>query len=98
MKAQNQKHYLRWERKQPNELWQIGISGSGRLDITDDASCFLIASVELEHTTAEAVNLIVEESFILFGPLREILSDRGTQFFSVRVALQALTGCVRNGE
>ena len=84
VEAQKQKHYLRWERKQPNELWQIDISGSGRLDIIDDASRFLIASVKLERATAEAVNRVVEESFMRFGPPREILSDRGTQFFSVR--------------
>ena len=85
VKKQKQKrHYRRWERKQPNELWQIDISGSGRLDILDDASRFLIASVKLEHATAEIINRIVEESFVRFGPPREILSDHGTQFFSVR--------------
>ena len=84
VRRQKQKHYRRWERKKPNELWQIDISGSGRLDILDDASRFLIASVKLERATSDIINQIVEESFIRFGPPREILSDHGTQFFSVR--------------
>jgi len=84
VKRQKQNHYRRWSRGEPNELWQIDISGSGRLDIIDDASRFLIASVQLEHATADAVVRITEACFERFGSPREILSDRGTQFYSVR--------------
>ena len=84
MKEQKQRHYKRWERSEPNELWQIDISGSGRLDIIDDASRFLIASVPLNRMTADEVIRVVKESFKRFGPPKEILSDRGSQFFSVR--------------
>ena len=84
VKEQKQRHYKRWERSEPNELWQIDISGSGRLDIIDDASRFLIASVPLNRMTADEVISVVKESFKRFGPPKEILSDRGAQFFSVR--------------
>ena len=85
-KKRRQHKYVRWERDHSNSLWQMDWSWIEErqqwlLAIVDDHSRFLVgARFYTEATTDNALELI-DESINHYGQPREILTDRGTQFY-----------------
>ena len=78
----------RFERDQPNEMWQVDIMsfniGSGTLYLTsflDDYSRFLISYSVTEEQTSEVIIKLLNRCVSFRKPL-SIISDRGVQFSS----------------
>lgn len=80
-------HYIRWQRKHSNSLWQtdycwieqLGCWLTGWLD--DHSRLLVSASYVTEATTENSIKLF-EQGVKRFGLPRETLSDRGCQYFS----------------
>ncbi len=80
----------RFERKEPQELWQIDIcqfyiKDEGRVylvDIIDDYSRFLVGWDLFRDQKAQNVIKVFKEAVDRYGPPKEILSDNGRQFVS----------------
>jgi transposase InsO family protein len=81
--------YVKFERSQPNDLWQIDIAGVqtvGHLEklyliaLLDDNSRFVVAA---EHfTNQKGINVIkmIRNAVLAYGRPNQILADNGTQF------------------
>jgi hypothetical protein len=79
----------RFERKQPNELWQMDFKGPkgwpqkvGPLSVLDDHSRFLIALSATDSTHGEAVQKRLVEAFERCGVPQGMLMDHGTPWWS----------------
>ena len=80
-------HYIRWERKHSNSLWQtdycwvekLGCWLTGWLD--DHSRLLMSAAYVTEATTENSIRLF-ERGVRRFGLPRETLSDRGCQYWS----------------
>lgn len=81
--------YIRWERPTPNDLWQCDWKYVKEQDgwlvaYIDDHSRFVVAARMYDRATAEnAIDCLVD-GIRRYGAPREILTDHGTQFYSVR--------------
>ena len=87
LKAPRKRHkYVRWERDHSNSLWQmdwawIEEKRQWLLAIIDDHSRFIVgARYYTEATTDNALELL-DEGINHHGQPREVLTDRGTQFY-----------------
>lgn len=85
----NPKATMRFERDEPNELWQIDfkrvghtIARSNSLSVIDDASRFCIALTSVPDQTLESTWSVLWEAFAEFGIPLQILSDNGPAFRS----------------
>ncbi len=82
-------NYIRWERKHSNSLWQTDFCWIPRLHkwliaYLDDHSRFCTAATyTTEATTESAINLL-NEAINKWNKPREVLSDRGCQFYAPR--------------
>jgi transposase InsO family protein len=82
----------RFERSQPNELWQMdfkGVPGAshpsiGPLSIVDDYSRYVVALTQLGSTKAEGVRTTLERTFQESGLPEAMLMDHGTPWWSTR--------------
>ncbi len=80
-------HYIRWERKHSNSLWQTDFSYIARLQcwlcawLDDHSRLITIAEYLTEATTDEVLRLF-EKAAKRYSYPRETLSDRGTQFYA----------------
>jgi transposase InsO family protein len=89
---QRKRHYRPWSRQRPNELWQLDFKGPydrdgrsiHRLDIIDDASRFLLSSVECESPSSSVVLEAVQATARRFGRPVQVLTDNGSVFVPVR--------------
>lgn len=89
---QRKRHYRPWARERPNELWQLDFKGPYlregqwlyRLDVIDDASRFLVASVECEAPTTRVALEVVRSATRRFGRPVQVLTDNGAVFAPVR--------------
>jgi transposase InsO family protein len=79
----------RFEREQPNELWQMDFKGPkgwpqamGPLSVLDDHSRYLIALADNGSTHGEPVQKQLEEAFQRCGVPEEMLMDHGTPWWS----------------
>jgi transposase InsO family protein len=81
--------YVRWERPEPMQLWQMDIMGGLRLAdggeaklITglDDHSRFCVVAAVVARPTGRAVCAAFAEAMRLFGVPQEVLTDNGKQF------------------
>jgi transposase InsO family protein len=81
--------YLRWERPEPMQLWQIDIVGSVFLTsgvevkvvtAVDDHSRFCVSAKVVRRATGRAVCLAFAEAMTRYGVPEEVLSDNGKQF------------------
>jgi len=92
-RSTNQKQgYVRFERKKPNDLWQIDIAGVqtvGHLEklyliaLLDDCSRFVVAAEYFESQKGANVLKIIRDAIVEYGRPNEILADNGTQFRNV---------------
>ena len=81
----------RFERSQPNELWQMDFKGplragqsQGPLSVLDDHSRYLIALEPLESGRTEAVKSSLERAFEECGVPEAMLMDHGTPWWGVQ--------------
>ncbi len=80
-------HYIRWERKHSNSLWQTDYCWVERLGCwltgwLDDHSRLLTSAAYVTEATTENAIKLFEEGARRFGLPRETLSDRGSQYWS----------------
>jgi len=81
----------RFERSQPNELWQMDFKGplrrndaTGPLSVMDDHSRYLIALRAMWTQRGEAVREQLEAAFAECGVPQAMLMDHGTPWWSMR--------------
>ncbi len=81
----------RFERAEPNQLWQMDFKGSkgwdrpvGPLSLLDDHSRYLIALRGTWTTKAEAVREQLESAFVECGVPEAMLMDHGTPWWNAR--------------
>lgn len=81
--------YVKFERKRPNDLWQIDIAGVqtighlGKLyliALLDDYSRFIVAAEYFKDQKGLNVIKVVRDAVIAYGRPNQILADNGTQF------------------
>jgi putative transposase len=86
-KPRVKRSYIRWERKHSNTLWQcdLKIVGSEWLvTILDDHSRYVTGSEVFKEGTAENVIWLLDQAIHEYSKPKEILTDHGSQFYSVR--------------
>jgi putative transposase len=88
-KPRKRLQYIRWERENPNELWQCDWKYVKELNkwliaYIDDHSRFIVSAGLYDNATAENAIECLLEGIKRYGPPKEILTDHGTQFYSVR--------------
>jgi transposase InsO family protein len=88
-RGRGRKDYVRWERAEPMELWQLDIvggvllaDGSEAKVVTgvDDHSRFAVIAVVVRRATGRAVCSAFAEALLRFGVPQEVLTDNGKQF------------------
>ena len=87
-KPRTKRTYTRWQRRHPNSLWQcdLKVIPPARWLITnlDDHSRFVPASEHFSEGTTENVIWLLDRAIHEYAKPREILTDHGSQFWSVR--------------
>ena len=79
--------YKRWQRTHPNSLWQCDLKLVGArwlITILDDHSRFVTGSEIFDEGTAENVISLFDQAVHEYSKPREVLTDHGSQFWSVR--------------
>lgn len=80
--------WVRFERDNPNSMWQIDGTETGRgtwfLPIEDDCSRYCMAVKEFKDMTTANVIALLEEAIAMHGKPREILTDNGPEFGGVK--------------
>ncbi len=88
-RATPRKGYIKFERKYPNDLWQIDIAGVqtvghlGKLyliALLDDHSRFIVAAEYFKSQKGTNVIKIIRDAIMTHGRPNQILADNGTQF------------------
>ena len=80
--------WIRWQRKNPNSLWQIdhtdeqGKFNCYTLSVLDDCSRYSLALVKLNNVTTNVVTNVLEGLIKRHGKPREILTDNGSAYGS----------------
>jgi transposase InsO family protein len=77
--------YIRWQRKNPNSLWQIDhsdqkIKGKWLISVIDDCSRYSLGLFAVNRVTTEVVTRLLDELIKKHGKPREILSDNGSAY------------------
>lgn len=84
--------YVKFERKYPNDLWQIDIAGVqsighlGKLyliALLDDNSRFIVAAEYFKDQKGVNVIKIIKNAIMAYGRPNQILADNGTQFRNI---------------
>jgi len=84
--------YAKFERKKPNDLWQIDIAGVqtvGHLNqlyliaLIDDCSRFIVAAEYFKNQKGKNVIKIIRDAILAYGRPNQILADNGTQFRNI---------------
>jgi transposase InsO family protein len=83
--------YQRFERAQPNQLWQMDFKGPkgwnqplGPLSVLDDHSRYALALENTGSTQAHGVQAVLERVFRENGVPEEMLMDHGTPWFNTQ--------------
>ena len=79
--------YKRWQRRRPNSLWQCDlklVDAEWLITILDDHSRFVTASKFFKEGTTENAIWLLDNAIQEYKKPREILTDHGSQFYSVR--------------
>jgi putative transposase len=88
-KKGKRRKYIRWERKHSKSLWQTDFcwqecSQTWLIAYLDDHSRFIVGVTETDHATTEIAIRLFDKSRKRYGNPREVISDRGTQFYKDR--------------
>jgi transposase InsO family protein len=93
IKDQHPQAVKRFEREQPNQLWQMDFKSPkgwnqtvGPLSVVDDASRYVIALDGTWTTGGEAVKASLERAFTLCGLPDAMLMDHGTPWWNMQSA------------
>jgi len=93
--------YRRWQRMHPNSLWQCDLKlvpPKWLVGILDDHSRFVPGSEIFTEGTAENVIWLFDRAIHEYSKPREVLTDHGTQFWSVRRGESAFDQyCLQHG-
>jgi transposase InsO family protein len=79
--------YTRWQRRHSNSLRQCDlklVDARWLITILDDHSRFVTASHIFKEATTENVLCLLDQAVHEYAKPREILTDHGSQFWSVR--------------
>jgi putative transposase len=81
--------YIRWERENPNDLWQtdwkwVPWLGKWLIAYLDDHSRLIAGAGLFDEATAENALGVLKEAVRRYGTPRQILTDNGTQFIPSR--------------
>ena len=88
-KVSNREGYIKFERKAPNELWQIDIAGGQLITglgmvylvaILDDCSRYIVGAQYFQDQKVRNVIQVIRDAVINYGRPQELFSDNGTQF------------------
>jgi transposase InsO family protein len=86
-KPRTKRTYRRWQRKRSNSLWQCDLKLVGArwlITILDDHSRFVTGSEIFNGGSADNVISLLDQAIHEYTKPREILTDHGSQFWSVR--------------
>jgi transposase InsO family protein len=87
-KKRKQRSFNPFRRDSPNDLWQIDYKQFGRnvwmLSVKDDHSSMILSAEVRGTCTTDDVIEILSKTVRLFGAPKQILSDHGVQWYSVR--------------
>ena len=84
-KPRTRRKYTRFERKNPNKLWQFDLKVVGNrwmVSILDDHSRYILSSQIFEHATTHNILLLLKNTIINYGKPVQILTDHGRQFYN----------------
>jgi transposase InsO family protein len=86
-KPRQRRCYRRWQRRHSNSLWQCDLKLADArwlITILDDHSRFVTASQIFKERSTENVIWLLDQAIHEYAKPREILTDHGSQFWSVR--------------
>jgi len=86
-KKRKQRTYIRYERKHPNSLWQTDLSNWKEkvlIAYIDDYSRFVTGYGLFNNGFAIHVMQVFQEAIDAYGKPREVLTDHGSQFYSMK--------------
>lgn len=77
--------WVRWQRKNPNSLWQMDHSDDMNedgytLSVLDDCSRYSLALVKLNRVTTDVVTQILDDLIKKHGKPKQILTDNGSVY------------------
>lgn len=76
--------WVRFERPDPNDMWQIDgdeqDDGTWRIPVEDDCSRYCLGVYEIKNLTTDAIIKILEELIAIHGKPKQILTDNGPEF------------------
>ena len=84
--------YVKFQREQPNDLWQIDIAGHQSLSglgkvyliaILDDCSRFIVGARYFLSQTSSNILQVLKTALITYGRPNQIIADNGRQFKNV---------------
>ena len=92
-KPRKKRKYIRFERKFPNELWQIDLKvieseGIWLISIFDDHSRFVLSSIKYMEGTSNKIIYLLKRTIRKYGKPLQILTDHGSQFYNSHSKLQ----------
>jgi transposase InsO family protein len=88
-RGRRRQDYIRWQREEPMQLWQMDIVGGVLLangteakvvTCVDDHSRYAVAAKVVARATGRAVCTAFAEALVRYGVPEEILTDNGKQF------------------
>ena len=88
-KKGRRRKYVRWERKHSNSLWQTDfcwqeVKQCWLIAYLDDHSRFIVGAMYTKIATTNIALKLFDKAKDEYGLPREVLSDRGTQFYGSR--------------
>jgi putative transposase len=86
-RPRKKRSFKRWARRRPNSLWQCDLKVDGArwlITFLDDHSRFVTGSELFKEGTAENAIWLLDHAIHEYSKPREILTDHGSQFWSVR--------------
>lgn len=80
-------HYVKWERKHSNSLWQTDFCWIEKLECwltawLDDHSRLIASAGYVDEATTENALHLFKMGVKMYGSPREVLSDRGAQYYA----------------
>jgi transposase InsO family protein len=98
-KPRIKRKYIRFERENPNELWQIDLKVVGNrwmVSILDDHSRYILSSALFEHGTADNILWLLKDTIRKYGKPLQILTDHGRQFYNRYCKSDFDVFCIQN--
>ncbi|MGE0243509.1 MAG: DDE-type integrase/transposase/recombinase [Nitrososphaeraceae archaeon] len=93
-KPRKKRKYIRFERKFPNEMWQIDLKvieneGIWLISIFDDHSRYVLSSIKCMEGTSDRIIYLLKRTIRKYRKPLQILTDHGSQFYNSHSTLQS---------